>query len=88
MVHAYRNFKFLIKLLSNIMSSYIKENHCCQTQPFARIYCNKWINILCIRQNTQFNKAEHAVQSYAAGVTVCIADMLSNASANAKQYWG
>ena len=31
------------------------------------------------------NKAEHAVQSYAAGVTVCIADMLSNASANAKQ---
>ena len=40
-----------------------------------------------IFQKSQFyiNKAEHAVQSYAAGVIVCIADMLSNASGNAKQ---
>ena len=29
------------------------------------------------------NKAEHAVQSYAAGVTVCIGDILSNASSTA-----
>ena len=29
------------------------------------------------------NKAEHAVQSYAAGVTVCIGDILSIASSTA-----
>ena len=33
--------------------------------------------------NPYVNKAEHAVQSYAAGVTICIGDILSNA--NAKQ---
>ena len=29
------------------------------------------------------NKAEHAVQSYAAGVIICIGDNLSNASSTA-----
>ena len=40
-------------------------------------------------ETPNMNKAEHAVQSYAAWVTVYNADILSNASttANSKQCW-